>query len=1479
METVEVKKPAVKTENVTVSKPAVADSIPSVKDRKVLSASQALAKSPDEIVKYYDVGVTAPIDADLNARFSSNKQVIAAEQFDAARAENKDATEALTQIYKGLSEVEYLKSYLDPGMATLITSADPANREYATKKLTKLAIAYDKIQKKVQSTSPGYLGKAGDFVDSMLSGVPIYSTIVARANEKFADRFQELISMDVPLDVLEKELDVALTEAADAGLFTEENSFFLGDLIDTMAYGSGSNVANFNEALSWIDIGGALAGAPKLIKGATKTAGAVKDIKRVSGLGTSMVTDFGATLGLIKRNPDELVKLLDRAVIMDDVSRSAIKVANQTSSLVTPLTKRPTFLAPSNKEALRIWELESRSMMDLKKVQEYAGKALDEAAVEGLRVEFKTTAAAKAAETGSKRFIDSDIIVDDFENIIHQEFIGRTNGTAFVGPRGLKAAEKLAENLGSGYEVRPYTNANEWVVVKESNVPVDVRGFDFALFKATPTEELRAGPIVKYLGSSHAQMAELQDTILKQGEAAKEIYKQTQQRSLSLIKKSMPKKELNEIFAVEAKVRDDASIKQALSEPEFKDKFFQLHGKQPTKAQVTAYLVERDMMDTLAMINADRRFKELVGQKAVVVDGALAKPVNKADVKAGKKVWDEDKGELLDVADVNNEYQIYANLEPLDGSMRGGALYYTRRTPDVRRVFHSDVMQYNPGGSRMYERNVAQRFVKQARDVELSDGTSVSVSPLTVMAVRTEKEAVKATTQLNNIITAIQVKVGTKLKKSGEVADAIKALSKKDKDELSDVISANKEWNPNYYDVDTLLEWAKDNGVNLGKKFDHVGDGKRIVEDGEVWGVDESATYGDAFRANAFKSYSRKDSVLVGYGGQQLPTVDPKASLERSLMQATTKATERAYMTSASNGFLKSAMDNKVLTNVRDLRGLPLRQKVMQAEIDTSTVSGKRLELERQKIVERMNGQTYIAKQWDNATTSLSNFLYDRGFEKTSNFVNKFDKDPLTALRGYVFDAKLGFFNYDQFWVQGMAAFDVMAIGGMNGVKGTALYSPVRFALANGHDAVIRKFGGLISKVSGLSEQQFSDMVKFLRESGRSIVGVDLSEFGDDASQASMLFAKTREKGRFFFKEGELISRIAAHNTAFIEFYAKFGADADPFLEANKRWITRRQDILTRGMTAASKSSIENLPFAQFLSYSFRINEALFSGSFGIGKKILTNKEKARLAIAHTAMYGAAGWTGFNFVADRLEHLYGTPINENSYNLIRKGVIDYILSNVTGVETDLSSRLGPGEGIFTILMDMAEKNAFEFFLGPSGQLGTSAFSSIVGLAKDLATFNGTLAAEDMMLLLREVKTANVAYNAYIGFYYDEARTKSGSVLYDTNNTEVLLKTLGIPLEKETDIFRYVNQTKIDKYFIESYTKSIQKLQNNFEAAYRVKDWEEAKKWSRRMGFALNKLDPLTRQKVSDKLRVDSLPMLDSLGIQAFLNETHLLEGY
>lgn len=1486
MEVIDIKEDAVETEVVDIASPVKTNQpvFPVLANRRNLATSFALAKDLKEVEQFYSTGITAPLDGELNSMISAGRNSVSSQKFEEALASEKPSNEAILEIVGQLQQVDSFKNYLEPGITAMIMGSDPANRDYAINKVAKVATAASIVQQKIQETVPNLfsLGMAADFADTIVSSVPFYTASVAKANQKFADRFQEIIYSNASLETLEAELKVALDEASDAGLFTEDNALFLMDMIDVVNYGSGSNTAKFQEFMSWVDIG--------LFAATAKPLKVVGGVKRVAGYGANTVSDFSNMLTLSRAKPNQVSELFENTVILDDPSNAAIKLGNTSISSVTPIAKRPTFLSSTVREGARVWEENSRALMQVRKILNYSGKALDEVAIETLKSDFKAASAIRAVESGNKRFIDSDIVIDDFENLIQQEFIGKTDGTPFVGDKGFKAAKKLTDKLGSAYEVRPYVNPNEYVIVKETNVPMDQRGLGTAklpdsdlktieLFPTSSTQDMRAGVLVDYLGTPQAQTTARNNALLKQAEAADSLFKTQIKQTLAKINKGLKSSELDEIYSIEQIVRDDPETKAALTASQFKQKFFDRLGKQPTADQVTAYLVQRDLLDAQAMIYADKRFKELVSRKAVVVEGSLAAPIEKANMRAEAKVFNMDNNTLVSPDEIDDSYTIYANLDPLDGTMKGGSLYFTKKNPEVRRVFHSDVLQYNAGGPRIPVFDKGQHFVKQERTVNTSDGLETSVSPLTIMAVRTEAEANKAIKQVNNIVDAITQRIGKSFKNRVDVIEAIKALPKNKLDEISEVVSENNEWLPRLSDVDTLISWAEEGKVNLIQKFSRAGDGERIVKTGEEFGVDESETYGDAFRANAFKSYARKDTILVGYGGAEIPLVPPREALERSLLQATGRATERAYITGAINGFLREAMDKKILDNARELRGLTLRQKIADAKIQTSSLDGKRLELERQKILSRINSKTYIAKQWENMTLSMSDFLYSKGFVRESRFIYKWDKDPLTALRGYVFDAKMGMFNPDQFWVQAMSVTDVVAIGGVNGIKGSSLYGPVRFALANGHEGVIRRMGGLIESATGLTEKQFTDMVTFLKESGRANVGDELSEFGDDASQASLLFTKLREKGRFFLKEGELVSRIAAHNTSFIEFYAKFGNDANPFSEVSKRWITSRQDTLTLGMTGASRTSIEQFPFAQFMSYTQRVNEALFSGTFNNGKKILSNAEKTRLASMHTLMYGAAGWTGFNFIADRLEHVYGKPIDEVSYNAIRKGLLDHALYLTTGIETDLGARLGAGEGMFALLVDMSEKNVLDFFLGPSGDLGQTILGSVVKLAGRIATGEISAVGDDALLFLREIKTVNTVYNSYIGLKYNEARSKSNNgYLFDVSDDEVYLRALGIPLEKEQDMYRHIAQTKIDKLFISTYAKQIQKFSNNMEAALRAGDFEEAERQSKFMSDALNLLDPIEREQALKLLFDNQGSMLDNLINQGIKNERFLLEG-
>ena len=59
-------------------------------------------------------------------------------------------------------------------------------------------------------------------------------------------------------------------------------------------------------------------------------------------------------------------------------------------------------------------------------------------------------------------------------------------------------------------------------------------------------------------------------------------------------------------------------------------------------------------------------------------------------------------------------------------------------------------------------------------------------------------------------------------------------------------------------------------------------------------------------------------------------------------------------------------------------------------------------------------------------------------------------------------------------------------------------------------------------------------------------------------------------------------------------------------------------------------------------------------------------------------------------------------------------------SEISGVDTSLSSRLGSGDNMFMLMKDMGENNIFETLGGPSLEVGGEALRVILGGAKNLA---------------------------------------------------------------------------------------------------------------------------------------------------------------
>jgi hypothetical protein len=299
------------------------------------------------------------------------------------------------------------------------------------------------------------------------------------------------------------------------------------------------------------------------------------------------------------------------------------------------------------------------------------------------------------------------------------------------------------------------------------------------------------------------------------------------------------------------------------------------------------------------------------------------------------------------------------------------------------------------------------------------------------------------------------------------------------------------------------------------------------------------------------------------------------------------------------------------------------------------------------------------------------------------------------------------------------------------------------------------------------------------------------------------------------------------------------------------------------------------------MSYMFRVNEAMFSGTFGgKGRKVLTNAERTRLAIVHTAMFGASAWGAVGTAMDIYRHYYGQELDPKLYRLIRKGFIDTLLTELTGTETSLSTRLSNSDGIFMIMQDVAEKNVIEFMGGVSLEVGwqggKTAFSAVKTL---VASFSGAEVKEpfkdDLIDFARVFSTGNMAYNAYTAFKYGEVTTRDNAFLDKIdNNTEVIFTALGVPLEAQEDAWKFNTFKGYDKEFDKLSAKGITTATNLWAEAFRRGDYEEAKKYARIIAMKYSSMTPIERQRV-DKLvfTPKGFPITDELMVQALKAES------
>ena len=1346
----------------------------------------------EEVDQFLSAGMVGPVQQQAEGVTQQKRLDIYNEVIEVTALDQKTPEDAVAELETLREENPFLKAYVSPSVLEALKQSDnPTARRFAQGKLANVLIATELLNNKMSESNTGFINGVGDFFDVLGSDLPIVSAFNVDRRKELSDRFLQLMDSSDDPAAIRTEMEAIVNEAADMGFFTDANRFYLNDFLGlTQEQGEGSELSA-QQLFATVDV-----------------------LAAFTALG-----DVGKLIGLSKGTLKETSEALLKGVNADNIA-GAVDPAAWKESLITAERLAPR--TPIEAAAVKDVELQLRATEEAIQVRLAAGSSIDDDAFEAVKQDLIAKSRKRAEQSGNLRYIDArtEVQRDVFDNISMVEYYGTTKGKAFSS----QTAAKIYADQILGEVVPVSGQTKQWMVAKKSNVktgiysqgatPNDIIA-DLGLYKSLDTDELGRGFFANF-GSPLSQTDDTNNAVLKQGEFARakamEVVERDVERQLRIVGKDG--KDAVERVYTELRDGQFASMRDAPTVAQFDDMFFQINGRRATEAELRLHQLKLEWNNTDWFFSADQHFKRAVERGIEILvpqDGievGAAKTTREAN--AGRQVWDIDSGSYQPIDTLNPDRQIYKLVEPMefDGKLHD---LVASATPKTRALKHTDVMGYNAGGSRLYAPNRTNFMVKQDTEYKLADGTTRQGNPRTLLVAKTEKEAAKAQSEINSIIGELHRIANPKAFSKAD--DYLSVVQTKYKDaNLNELIARNSGWNTDVHGVRELVEWAAENNVDLRKTVQFVSDGQPLVKGDDMIG---DITFKDvAITPGPLKMGDfRKDNVLMGYGGQKLPTIAPFEAISRSVMSSIAKQTEMAYETRAIMRLFKTALEKNLMPrdNIALVRNMSLRQKARNMVIATGTDEGKKLELERKKILSRLEKQRYFDSAYHKARESLANMLWDKGWKKASEKLDALSADPVAGTRGIVFDAYLGLGAIDQFYVQGSQVINIVAMADKTiGVQAAALYPYFRKTLMNGHKAPTEAMARMSSGLLGVTPEQFIAMIDTFKRSGKGYVNASVADLGEDS--AGKVFArKAREKLRIAYTEGELSARITAHIAASMEYIKKFGPAADLNAQHATRWVTHQSDVLTNGMTSTSRHPIEQLPMMQFMSYSMRMAEWYMSGLLG-GKGVLDGKKKLKLFTFQLGMYGAAAIPGGGYLLDKYNREYGVELNEADFYQLRHGLIDNLIRYATGVETELGRRLAWGEGLFDTLGNLQEKSLPATLLGPVGTLGTTVLDSVSKLVFNLRVGGTSMIAEDALDVFRSIKSVNMAANAWTAFRWDIIRSRKGDLLAkDLPTGEAIAIALGVPLHKVNELWREAEFAKKDTDWYRSKAKMISQL--------------------------------------------------------------------
>lgn len=929
--------------------------------------------------------------------------------------------------------------------------------------------------------------------------------------------------------------------------------------------------------------------------------------------------------------------------------------------------------------------------------------------------------------------------------------------------------------------------------------------------------------IGKYLASSANQDIEEFTAQAFMAEAGHSGFAKVIEPQLKALR-GLNNKSKHALSAVYTELRDGAHahLRRGLNRLEFDTTWMTRHadGTLPTDKDWDAYQALADIEKADYMLKGTTLVRKFVERgfsqalKLVVGKSSPAKEVGSVTdipINLVDKIYDGTaKGAWQ--PSVSNGVLPQTRLWKLESPLEEGGRVYTHAVHprDVRVVEITDLLGYNPGGSRMDKR--LSHFIINASGEVIK----------TVLSARSLKEATAAAAQLNTIRIAIR--------------DGLP--------NIDDIIQRNNGWNDS---INTLAEFRAHmlaHGLDESTEFAVKGKNDKIVK--ELG--DNSAYSGMNWSDYVAVNSGRSDSILPTYGGGTHRFEDPINSILSQFTNSSHAIAHAEYTQKLTVGWVKTLQDEtgEWLPQVAHWFSDPTIPKddylrlFMSANIKNvgdDPFLLKHAEL-RDIGMRRLGLRDETGLSMQRFGRGIAEFVYDTSMSKWipgAGFKPNIG-DPVNNLLSIGYMSAFGFFNPAQFFVQSQHVIAIAAMSPEQGMKGGLMAIPMKilFTLGDGPTRTLLK--QRMTKLFGLTDEQMFELEEFLRTSGRPVIdgnaiqegtgvgfkspsyqGANYNPVRSAAVKAKDTTKSILEAGMLPFKAGEGMGRFSGILTASLE-YMKKNPGATILDDQARRAITTREQILTMHMTGASKGKLQQglgkLPM-QWMTFSMRALEALFVG------KGMSVAERARLFTAMAPFYGLYG-VGAQGLAVELSEMFGIEPGSTEFQALKGGVFDGLSHWALGDSGPaISKRLAPIQGITDMISKLVEDGAIEAAGGPSVEITSGAIGNLYRGLMHFKSDRPNLGWESIKRVAETAGGVSAKFKAYKIMEYQTYVSSTGSEIgAEQNQIDAIIAGLGFGNLERQELWaasqEFSNETKNFKAFKKE-------ANNSLNAAFRLLD--------------------------------------------------------